>query len=105
MAKYKMVQSNLVKNSIAAYYAAIEIHNKPNIAYRSETVTLLILNAWELALKAYIRKHLKNRSIYDNVEQKHTISIDKALIIVSEDINKRVRNGVKALCRRSKLLV
>lgn len=29
MSKRKMVQSNLVKNSIAAYFAAIEIHNKP----------------------------------------------------------------------------
>jgi hypothetical protein len=48
----KMVMSNLVKNSIAAYFAAIEVHNKPNISYRYETVTLLIINAWELLLKA-----------------------------------------------------
>ena len=47
MAKRKMVQGNLVKNSVAAYFAAIEIHNKPNIAYRYETMTLLIINAWE----------------------------------------------------------
>jgi len=41
-----MIQSNLVNNSIAAYFAAIEIHNKPNISYRYETVTLFMINAW-----------------------------------------------------------
>ena len=26
--KRKMIQSNLVKNAVAAYFAAVEIHNK-----------------------------------------------------------------------------
>lgn len=88
MAKRKMIQSNLVKNSIAAYFAAIEIHNKPNIAYRYETVTLLMMNAWELALKAYVKKYVKNKSIF--TEDGHTISADKALSYVAEH-----RNGIK----------
>ena len=45
MAKRRMVQHNLIKNSIAAYFAAAEFHNKPGIPYRYETVTLLIMNA------------------------------------------------------------
>ena len=61
--KNKMIQANLLKNSIAAYFAAVEIHNKPNIPYRYETITLLMMNAWELALKAYIRKYIKGKSI------------------------------------------
>lgn len=85
MAKRKMVQSNLIKNSIAAYFAAIEIHNKPNISYRYETVTLLIMNAWELALKAYVKKYIKRRSIF--TKDGHTISADKALDYVNEHIN------------------
>lgn len=89
MAKRKMVQINLIKNSIAAYFAAIEIHNKPNISYRYETVTLLMMNAWELALKAYVKKYIKNRSIF--MEDGHTISVDKALNYVSEH-----RNSIKA---------
>lgn len=97
MAKRKMVQYNLVKNSIAAYFAAIEIHNKPNIPYRYETVTLLILNAWELALKAYVRKYLKHRSIFEN--SKHTISLDKALGYVTEDVNGKVPNSFEAVKR------
>ena len=83
--KRKMVQSNLLKNSIAAYFAAIEIHNKPNISYRYETVTLLMINAWELLLKSYIRKFIKTRSIFDN--NGHTITLSKSIVFVDEYIN------------------
>lgn len=31
MVKRKMIQSNLIKNLITAYFAAFEIYNKPNI--------------------------------------------------------------------------
>lgn len=83
-----MVQINLVKNSIAAYFAAIEIHNKPHISYRYETVTLLVINAWELILKAYVKKYIKNRSIF--TDDGHTISVEKALDYVNEH-----RNSIK----------
>jgi len=83
--KRKMVQINLLKNSIAAYFAAIEIHNKPNILYRYETVTLLIINAWELLLKSYIRKFIKTRSIFET--NGHTIPFNKAIVYVDEYIN------------------
>lgn len=83
--KRKMVQSNLVKNSIAAYFASIEIHNKPNIAYRYETVTLLLMNAWELILKAFIRKYIKKQSIYE--DNGHTIQFSKAAIYVNDFVN------------------
>ncbi len=95
MAKRKMVQINLIKNSIAAYFAAIEIHNKPNISYRYETVTLLMMNAWELALKAYVRKYIKSRSIYE--ENGHTISVSKALDYVSEHRNSIKGNSFTAI--------
>lgn len=88
MAKRKMVQHNLVKNSIAAYFAAIEIHNKPSIAYRYETVTLLIMNAWELILKAFIKKYAKNPSIYE--DNGHTIKFEKAIRYVGEYLNNKV---------------
>ncbi len=93
--KRKMVQSNLVKNSIAAYFAAIEIHNKPNIAYRYETVTLLMMNAWELALKAYVRKYIKTRSIF--TPKGHTISADLALDYVTDHRNGKKKNSFTAV--------
>jgi hypothetical protein len=95
MAKRNMVQSNLVKNSIAAYFAFIEIHNKPNISYRYETVTLLMMNAWELALKAYVRKYIKRRSIF--TKDGHTISADKALDYVNEHLNSIRTNSFTAI--------
>jgi hypothetical protein len=50
----------LVENAKSAIFAAVEIHNKPIFAYRYEVCTLLVINAWELALKAYIAKELKS---------------------------------------------
>lgn len=85
MGKRKMVQSNLIKNSIAAYFATIEIHNKPNISYRYETTTLLLMNAWELLLKAFVKKFVKKMSIY--TKDGHTISFDKAIGYVEDYIN------------------
>lgn len=47
----------LIEKSIAACIAAIEIYNKPNFQYREETFSILMLNAWELLLKARIIQH------------------------------------------------
>lgn len=44
-------------NSIAAMSAAIEIYNKPKIEYRDECSVILLVNAWELLLKAILSKH------------------------------------------------
>ncbi|MEU0265671.1 DUF3644 domain-containing protein [Nocardioides sp. NPDC006303] len=46
----------LVQNSMAAMLSAIEIYNKPMMTYRDEVTVMLIVNAWELALKAALRK-------------------------------------------------
>lgn len=46
----------LVSNSIDAALASIEIYNKPNFPYREQIFTILIINAWELLLKAKILK-------------------------------------------------
>ncbi|MDQ7008699.1 MAG: DUF3644 domain-containing protein [Candidatus Gracilibacteria bacterium] len=57
------IADTLLKNSISAIFSAIEIHNKPNISYRYPTVTILILNSWELLLKSYIYKVKKDKTI------------------------------------------
>jgi len=48
----------LLENAKAAILAAVEIHNKPVFSYRYEVSTVLVINAWELALKAYIAREL-----------------------------------------------
>ncbi|MGE4169856.1 MAG: DUF3644 domain-containing protein [Candidatus Margulisiibacteriota bacterium] len=44
----------LLDKSIQAALSAIELYNKPNFSYREESFTILIVNAWELLLKAKI---------------------------------------------------
>lgn len=59
---YRGSYRNLVKNAKAAMIAAIEIYNKPRFEYRDECFVILLLNAWELALKAIVSKN--GKSIY-----------------------------------------
>jgi hypothetical protein len=61
--KYKL----FVEKSVGAALSAIEIYNKPDFKYREETFAILMINAWELLLKAKIIKENGGnlRSIYD----------------------------------------
>ena len=60
--KYKA----LLEKSVHAAIAAIEIYNKPDFKYREESFSILIINAWEVMLKAAIIKHTgKEDSIYE----------------------------------------
>jgi len=56
----------LAGKALNACLAAIEVYNKPMFAYRCEAFSILMLNAWELLLKAKILKENGNRlpSIY-----------------------------------------
>ena len=40
--------------------AAVEIYNKPIFQYRDECTVILLLNAWELLLKALLSKNKKS---------------------------------------------
>lgn len=74
----------LVDNSLAAMLAAVEVYNKPQMTYREEVTTILVVNAWELALKATLRQ--RRYSIYYKKrrgEPYRSLSIDDALGRVS----------------------
>lgn len=47
---------DLVDAALAAAVTAIESYNSPNAEYREQTFSILIVNAWELLLKAKILK-------------------------------------------------
>lgn len=51
------IKESLLENSKSAIIAAIEIHNKPIFSYRYEVSTILLINAWELLLKAMIAEN------------------------------------------------
>ena len=70
----------LRNNSKAAMLAAIEIYNKPQFVYRDECFIVLLVNAWELLLKATLSK--SGQSIYYTKirgQPYRTISIQDAL--------------------------
>ncbi len=46
------LSTELAGKSVQAAVAAIEVYNKPNFSYREEAFSLLMVNGWELVLKA-----------------------------------------------------
>ncbi len=50
----------MLNKAVEAAVAAIEIYNKPAFLYREEAFSILMLNAWELLLKARILKENGN---------------------------------------------
>ncbi len=56
----------LVDKSVHACLAAIEVYNKPVFLYREESFSILMLNAWELLLKARVVK--QNRGKFRSIE-------------------------------------
>ena len=59
---YRGSYRKLLGNAKAAMIGSIEIYNKPAFKYRDECFVILLLNAWELALKAVLSK--KGKSIF-----------------------------------------
>lgn len=57
------IYTKLSEKSLAAALSSIEIYNKPNFQYREEIFTVLIINSWELLLKAKVL-----RDAADNLE-------------------------------------
>lgn len=58
--KHSASYRKLLENSKAAMLAAIEVYNKPQIQYRDECAVILLMNAWELILKAVLSKNGKS---------------------------------------------
>ena len=53
---YQGPYKKLLGNSIAAMVSAVEVYNRPWGDYREETFSILLINSWELLLKAVISK-------------------------------------------------
>ena len=64
---YRGSYRRLLGNSKAAMIAAIEVYNKPSFEYRDECSVILLINSWELVLKAVISK--AGRSIFYRKER------------------------------------
>lgn len=68
------LSTELSNKSIQAAISAIEIYNKPDFNFREEAFSLLLVNAWELLLKAkWLNENNEDMSslyVYDDEEQK-----------------------------------
>lgn len=98
MKRRSPIAHTLIKNSKSAMMAAIEIHNKPNISFRYETVIILIINAWELVLKAYIHKYLKNVKLFNSDGK--TKPLPECISCVFSNLNKTylpTKNNIELL--------
>lgn len=91
MPRGKPIKKLLLESSQAALFAGIEIHNKPHIAFRYPTVTILIITAWELALKAYVYKYIGRQHLFEK-DGKHTKDFSKVLKLVLDHINGQEKN-------------
>jgi hypothetical protein len=91
---------SLLKNSMSAMYAAIEIHNKPKISYRYELVVILVINAWELLLKAFVYKFISTKKVFCELDR--TISFKDSVEIVRNHFGKQyltLCENLNAICR------
>jgi hypothetical protein len=61
---------SLLDKSVAACLAAIEVYNKPDFRYREETFSVLLVNAWELLLKARLVQSAKRMDVLYTYERK-----------------------------------
>ena len=59
----KMYQK-LVKRSLDAFTLALEIYNRPSLSNRVEAFTIMMVNAWELFLKAEILDALGEDKVF-----------------------------------------
>ena len=78
-------KTKLVEKAMNAGIAAIEIYNKPVFNYREESFVILIVNAWDLLLKARILQENNNQQ--------------KSITIYEHRTNK---NGKKSKAKRIK---
>lgn len=63
----------LLRKSVAAMVAAVEIYNKPDFKYREETFSILAMNAWELLLKSFVLHCSGNRPSALYVRERRTL--------------------------------
>src|SRR5437867_7704339 len=97
----KRLTRHLLDRSQQAFALALEIFNKPTIAYRIEGFCFFYVNAWELLAKArLIETTGKEATIYYKKKRKQarrSLSLRDALAKVIPDDNDAVRCNVEVI--------
>ena len=71
------LHSKLIERSLDAFTLALEVYNRPSMKNRVEAFTIMMVNAWELLLKAELLKSNGYSSIF--YSENRSISITDAL--------------------------
>jgi len=82
---------DLVDKSTQAVLSAIEVYNKPDFKYREESFTILLINGWELLLKAKLLKENRGQLsilyVYQSVDGKRVKKLKKKVLRKSRSGN------------------
>ncbi|HDZ9245429.1 DUF3644 domain-containing protein [Vibrio cholerae] len=89
----KMYQK-LIKRSLDAFILALEVYNRPSLSNRVEAFTIMMVNAWELFLKAEILDALGSEKVF--YKNGRSISISDALPLRLQN-NDPVRLNIETL--------
>ncbi len=99
----------MARCAASAALAAIEIYNKPAVGYREQTFALLMVNAWEVLLKARLvqqavgkmaaiyRREEGSRRYQRDSETKEPLTIGLSEVLGRADIPGEVRTNIAGL--------
>jgi hypothetical protein len=88
----------MVEKSVSACVSAIEIYNKPDFKYREENFSVLLINAWELLLKAKIVSEEKT-----GIKAIYAIEKGKIKLSAGNPITIGIRSAIDKLFHTKKL--
>lgn len=95
--------AEILKKSIAAMIAAIEIYNKPDFKYREETFSILAVNSWELLFKSkWLRinnNNINSLYVYENIKKRDG-SRGKRKIIKQTKANNPYTHSLEYLAKK-----
>ncbi len=84
------------KRALDAFVVAIEIYNRPSLENRVEVFTILMVNAWELLLKAKLASEKGHDAIYYKKESDKSLSLRDVLKRVLKD-NDPIRKNISVI--------
>lgn len=90
------IETRLQIKSFESFALAIEVYNKPLVTYRIEAFLILIINSWELLLKAIIVRTKGESAIFRQDENK-SLSISESLEVLIPKKNDPTRKNLELL--------
>ncbi|MCG8348861.1 MAG: DUF3644 domain-containing protein [Chloroflexales bacterium] len=87
----------LLRRSLDAYFLAIELYNRPIQSNRVEGFCIMMINAWELLLKAEIASSQDESALFYKEEPAKTIAIRDALKRLITNERDPVRRNIEYL--------